>query len=82
MPNMQSRNVTEQAVVIMEVLVLVKPFCARIYGWVTEKALMHSLPLTSSISVQPRQTAQARCRRLMARPPDFGFFTEISQLYR
>lgn len=73
MPNMQSRNVTEQAVVIMEVSVLVKPFCARIYGWVTEKALMHQSAADRSISVQPRQTAQARCRRLMARPPILVF---------
>ena len=53
MPNMQSRNVTEQAVVIMEVSVLVKPFCARIYGWVTEKALMHSPPLTAASAYSP-----------------------------
>ena len=47
---MQSRNVTEQAVVIMDVCV-------------TEKALMHSPPQTSSASVQPRQTVSSVSRR-------------------
>lgn len=79
---MQSRNVTEQAVVIMEVSVLVKPFCARIYGWVTEKALMHSPPLTSSNQRTAQTDRSGAMQASHGASPDFVFFTEISQLYR
>ena len=70
---MQSRNVTEQAVVIMEVSVLVKPFCARIYGWVTEKALKHSLPLTAASAYSPDRLLR-RDAGVSWRVPQFWFF--------
>ena len=68
MPNMQSRNVTEQAVVIMDVCV-------------TEKALMHSPPLTAASAYSPDRLLR-RDAGVSWRVLRLWFFTEISQLYR
>ena len=56
---MHPREAAARTVVIIEVCVLVKPFCARIYGCATENALTASPPETRSSSVHPAQIAQA-----------------------